>query len=56
MAVWGGFGVSLEVFPLPQRVGDWGNDRRLVGKTKGNLRSPPIAAQKQFSLLPAWSG
>ena len=23
---------------------------------KGNLRSPPIAALKQFSLLPAWSG
>lgn len=27
-----------------------------MGRTKGSLRSPPIAALKQFSLLPAWSG
>ena len=28
----------------------------LWGGRRGNLRSPPIAALKQFSLLPAWSG
>ena len=48
-AVWG----KGELFPLGVF---YAAALCLVGRTKGSLRSPPIAALKQFSLLPAWSG
>lgn len=57
---YGGMGEG-ELFPLGvfyaaacKGIGE--TDLCLVGRTKGSLRSPPIAALKQFSLLPAWSG
>ena len=56
-AVWGrGELFSLGVFYAAACKGIGETDLCLVGRTKGSLRSPPITALKQFSLLPAWSG
>lgn len=56
-AVWGrGELFPLGVFYAAACKGIGETDLCLVGRTKGSLRSPPITALKQFSLLPAWSG
>lgn len=55
-AVWGrGELFPLEVFYAAACRGLGKRIYALWGGRRGNLRSPPIAALKQFSLLPAWS-
>lgn len=56
-AVWGMGNCFPSECSMPQRVRGLGKRiYALWGGRRGNLRSPPIAALKQFSLLPAWSG